>query len=183
MKAALIEQGFRPRSPKENQLVMWEFAERAEMERVLRVHGYARDDKEEHRRHMSVDVYKMHKESEKIKRSVDALLSVSADAKTQVRQLQIEIAESRRRILELEAAPLDWPRHENHVNTQIPADTFFASQCGLQRIAESCSEMRYFAAFCTPSSPSGSRIEFPQTAYTRPHTDTETTQMRTNSAI
>ncbi len=104
MKSALIEQGFRPRSTKENQLVMWEFAERAEMERVLRVHGYARDDKEEHRRHMSVDVYKMHKESEKIKRSVDALLSVPADAETQMRQLQIEIAESRRRILELEAA-------------------------------------------------------------------------------
>ena len=106
MKSALIEQGFRPRSPKENQLVMWEFAERAEMERVLRVHGYERDDRDVHRKHMSVDVYKMQKESEKMKRSVDALLSVPADAdrEAQVRRLQIEIAESRRRILELEAA-------------------------------------------------------------------------------
>ena len=99
MKAALIEQGFRPRSPKENQLVMWEFSERAEMERVLRVHGCERDDKDVHRKHLSVDEFKLQKETAKlIHRAADLRnANVSAD------QMQRELAESRKKIAELEA--------------------------------------------------------------------------------
>jgi len=100
MKAALIEQGFKPRSPKENQLVMWEFSERAEMERVLRVHGCERDDKDVHRKHLSVDEFKLQKETAKlIRRAADLRnANVSAD------QMQRELAESKKRIAELESA-------------------------------------------------------------------------------
>ena len=100
MKAALIEQGFKPRSPKENQLVMWEFSERAEMERVLRVHGCERDDKDVHRKHLSVDEFKLQKETAKlIRRDADLRnANVSAD------QMQRELAESRKKIAELESA-------------------------------------------------------------------------------
>ena len=99
MKAALIEQGFKPRSPKENQLVMWEFSERAEMEHVLRVHGCERDDKNVHRKHLSVDEFKLQKETAKlIRRAADLRnANVSAD------QIQRELAESRKKIAELEA--------------------------------------------------------------------------------
>ena len=100
MKAALIEQGFRPRSPKENQLVMWEFAERGERERVLRVHGCERDDKDVHRKHLSVDEFKLQKETAKlIRRAADLRnANVSAD------QMQRELAESRKMIAKLELA-------------------------------------------------------------------------------
>ena len=99
MKAALIEQGFKPRSPKENQLVMWEFSERAEMERVLCVHGCERDDKDVHRKHLSVDKFKLQKETAKlIRRAADLRnANVSAD------QMQRELAESRKKIAELES--------------------------------------------------------------------------------
>ncbi len=100
MKSALIEQGFKPRGTKENQLVMWEFAERAEMERVLRVHGCERDDKDVHRKHLSVDEFKLQKETAKlIRRAADLRnANVSAD------QMQRELAESRKKIAELESA-------------------------------------------------------------------------------
>ena len=100
MKAAMIEQGFRPRSPKENQLVMWEFSERAEMERVLCVHGCERDDKDVHRNHLPVDEFKLQKETAKlIRRAADLRnANVSAD------QMQRELAESRKMIAKLESA-------------------------------------------------------------------------------
>lgn len=100
MKAALIEQGFRPRSPKENQLVMWEFSERAEMERVLRVHGCERDDKDVHRKHLSVDEFKLQKETAKlIRRAADL-----RNANISEEQMQRELAESRKMIAKLESA-------------------------------------------------------------------------------
>lgn len=100
MKSALIEQGFRPRSPKENQLVMWEFSERAEMERVLRVHGCERDDKDVHRKHLSVDEFKLQKETAKLIRRAADLRNVNASAD----QMQRELAESRKKIAKLESA-------------------------------------------------------------------------------
>ena len=105
MKAALIEEGFDPRGPKENQLVMWEAAERAEMERVLRTYGFERDDRELSRKHLDIDEYKVYQESKKMIGCMKELQSarrgdLSAD---QARELQLEIAASRRRIAELEA--------------------------------------------------------------------------------
>ena len=104
MKAALIEQGFKPRNPKENQLVMWEFAERAEMERVLRTHGLERDDKELHRKHLSVEEYKVRRETEKMNHCMRELMRTdSSDSSADfVSSLQDQIAESRQRIIELE---------------------------------------------------------------------------------
>ena len=100
MKAALIEQGFKPRSSKENQLVMWEFAERAEMERVLRVHGCERDDKDVHRKHLSVDEFKLQKETAKLIRRAADLRNANLSAE----QMQRELAESRKKIAKLESA-------------------------------------------------------------------------------
>lgn len=100
MKAALIEQGFKPRSPKENQLVMWEFSERAEMERVLRVHGFERDDKDVHRKHLSVEEFKLKKETDKLIQRAAALRTVSNDDTDLLMQ---ELAESRKRIAAIEA--------------------------------------------------------------------------------
>ena len=100
MKAALIEQGFRLRSPKENQLVMWEFSERTEMEHVLRIHGCERDDKDVHREHLSVDEFKLQKETAKlIRRAADL-----RNANVSEEQMQRELAESRKKIAELESA-------------------------------------------------------------------------------
>lgn len=48
MKQALIEEGFKPKTTKDNQLVMWEEAERREMERILHRHGFVREDKNAH---------------------------------------------------------------------------------------------------------------------------------------
>ena len=105
MKAALIEEGFDPRSPKENQLVMWEAAERAEMERVLRTHGFERDDRELRRKHLDVDEYKVYQESRRMIGCMKKLQSarrgdLSAD---RANELQLEITASRKRIAELEA--------------------------------------------------------------------------------
>ena len=101
MKAALIEQGFRPRSPKENQLVMWEFAERAEMERVLRTHGMEREDKNVRRRHLSVDDYKLQRETEKLIQRA-AAYHACEDAES-AEMMQQELIESRRTIAAMEA--------------------------------------------------------------------------------
>ena len=101
MKAALIEQGFRPRSPKENQLVMWEYAERAEMDRVLRVHGMEREDKNLHRRHLSVDEYKLQKETDKLIQRAAALRSPDSEKSSD--ELQQELKISRSIIAKMEA--------------------------------------------------------------------------------
>lgn len=66
MKQALIEQGFKPRSPKDNQLVMWEASERAEMESILHQHGYVREDKNAHYAHMTVEDFKYSQDLKKL---------------------------------------------------------------------------------------------------------------------
>ena len=103
MKAALIEQGFKPRSPKENQLVMWEFSERAEMERVLRTHGLERDNKDIHRKHLSVDEYKLQKETDQMIRRAAELRSCGEKDALRTDKLEQELAESRKRIAAIEA--------------------------------------------------------------------------------
>lgn len=66
MKSALIEQGFNPKSIKENQLVMWEDSERCIMEKILNAHGFSREDKNAKYEHLNVDDFKKHQDEKRI---------------------------------------------------------------------------------------------------------------------
>ena len=77
MKQALIEQGFRPRTPKDNQLVMWEAAERAAMESILHRHGYVREDRHAHHAHMTVEDYKMSQDMKRYQEKLRASVIVT----------------------------------------------------------------------------------------------------------
>lgn len=66
MRAALVEQGFNPKSIRENQLVAWEESEREEMERILHQHGFSRDDKNAKYAHQTVEEYKKSQDEKKI---------------------------------------------------------------------------------------------------------------------
>lgn len=67
MKQALIEEGFKPKTTKDNQLVMWEEAERKEMERILHRHGFVREDKNAHYAHMTVEDFKYSQDLKKLR--------------------------------------------------------------------------------------------------------------------
>ncbi len=103
MKSALIEQGFRPRSPKENQLVMWEHSERAAMEQILRTHGFERENKHSHRAHLSVDDYKLQRETETLIRRANALRAQKTDDPAEIEKMQRALLESRKKIAAMEA--------------------------------------------------------------------------------
>ncbi len=83
MKQALIEQGFKPHSPKDNQLVLWEAAERAAMEKILHLHGFMREDRHAHHAHMTVEDYKYSQDlkryQEKLRESVSVTESDRKD--------------------------------------------------------------------------------------------------------
>lgn len=66
MKSALIEQGFNPKSTRENQLVMWEENERQVMEEILKKYGFEREDKQAKYAHQTVDDYKKSQDEKKI---------------------------------------------------------------------------------------------------------------------
>lgn len=93
MKSALIEQGFNPKSIKENQLTAWEGSERAYMEELLNQHGFAKEDKNAKYAHQTVDEFKRTQDEKKIisalrktKHISDAELSVG-----HVRQLKTKL--------------------------------------------------------------------------------------------
>lgn len=96
MKAALREQGIEARSPKENQVVMWEESERAEMERILIRHGFAREDKGAKYKHMSVEDYKKHKDEQNMVKTIRQKLNVTPGETSQsnVRKLKEKLLES-----------------------------------------------------------------------------------------
>lgn len=93
MKQALIEQGFKPRTTKENQLVLWESSERAAMESILHQHGYVREDKGVHRAHMTVEDYKQSQDvkryQEKLRASV--IVTESDHRDENIRQLKEQL--------------------------------------------------------------------------------------------
>ena len=100
MRAALREMGFVPKNSSVNQLVMWEESERRFMEELLRRHGYAREDKDAHYQHMTVDQYKSSQEAKRITSALRA--SRSDDRLDDMRALQMRLAasEHRTRLLE-----------------------------------------------------------------------------------
>ena len=104
MKAALIEQGFSPKGTKNNQLVLWEAAERSEMERILHEHKYVRAEKQDYHRHMTVEEYKYKMAEAPIYEALRKQHFVSPEKITEenIRKLKMIAASSKERITVLE---------------------------------------------------------------------------------
>jgi hypothetical protein len=66
MKAALIEQGFKPKNGRENQLVMWEKFEMSELEKILNRFGLNRNVKRATHDHMTVPEFKKSVDEKKL---------------------------------------------------------------------------------------------------------------------
>lgn len=81
MRAALIEQGFKPQHGN-NQLEQWEASEREKMERILHSYGFARDDKKLHRAHLDIDEYKTRQDARRMELLLRRLHSVQPADRT-----------------------------------------------------------------------------------------------------
>ena len=95
MKAALIEQGFVPKTPKVNQLVAWEESERSVMEKILNRHGIEREDKNAHYDHMTVDEYKSFKDEDKFMKKIEKIFAVSDNdlQSNEIRKIRLKMKE------------------------------------------------------------------------------------------
>ena len=104
MKAALIEQGFSPKGTKNNQLVLWEAAERCEMERILHEHEFVRAEKQDYHRHMTVEEYKYKMAEAPIHDALRKQHFVSPEKITEenIRKLKMLASSSKERINVLE---------------------------------------------------------------------------------
>lgn len=79
-KQALIEQGFVPEGKKKNQAVMWEESEREFMTELLHRHQLERDNKNNHRSHLTIGQFKAECErAEKLKADLEILSKKGAD--------------------------------------------------------------------------------------------------------
>lgn len=79
-KQALIEQGFVPEGKKKNQAVMWEESEREFMTELLHRHQLERDNKNNHRSHLTIGQFKAECErAEKLKADLEILSQKGAD--------------------------------------------------------------------------------------------------------
>ncbi len=77
MKSALIEQGFNPRSIRENQLTAWEESERTYMEELLNRHGFTREDKNANYVHQTVEDFKRTQDEKKIIPAIRKIKNIS----------------------------------------------------------------------------------------------------------
>ena len=104
MKAALIEQGFAPKGTKNNQLVLWEAAERKAMEKILHDHKYVRAEKQDYHKHMSVEEYKFKMAEAPMREALRKQHFVSSEKITEenIRKLRMSVESSKERIAELE---------------------------------------------------------------------------------
>lgn len=104
MKSALIEQGFNPKSIKENQLVMWEENERQVMEKILNKYGFEREDKQAKYAHQTVDDYKKSQDEKKIISALKTARKVSVEDLTaeKIRRLheKLKLLEKKNETLE-----------------------------------------------------------------------------------
>ncbi len=81
MKRALIEQGFSAAHKKDNELIAWEESERKFMTEILRRHNLERDNKNNHRSHLSITEYKAQQaELEKMKAQTERIKANVAGA-------------------------------------------------------------------------------------------------------
>lgn len=79
-KQALIEQGFIPEGKMKNQAVMWEESEREFMTELLHRHQLERDNKNNHRAHLTIGQFKAECErAEKLKADLEILSQKGAD--------------------------------------------------------------------------------------------------------
>ena len=104
MKSALIEQGFTPKGSRENQLVLWEERERIEMERILQSHGYAREDKDAHYAHMTVEEYKAAKDNAHLLERMREMQTVTVPDSQEgfVRSIQMQLNAEKQKVAALE---------------------------------------------------------------------------------
>ena len=153
MKSALIEQGFTPKGSRENQLVLWEEQERIEMERILQSHGYAREDKDAHYAHMTVEEYKAAKDNAHLLERMREMQTVSVPDSQEgfVRSIQMQLNAEKQKV-----AALERERHS-------PYKAFFYSSQEKQawilrrlkrwmfRIAKLITALKHRSAMCSSS--------------------------------
>lgn len=102
MKAALEEMGFRAKGIKENQLVLWEQAEKKIMDQILQTRGFSREDKNVKHKHMSVDEYKAMMRQEQLRKNIGTRLGLINEEQKTKRELQASLAASRKKVEQLE---------------------------------------------------------------------------------
>ena len=93
MKSALIEQGFNPKSIRENQLTAWEESERTYMEELLNRHGFTREDKNANYVHQTVEDFKRTQDEKKIIPAIRKIKNISDSELSveHVRQLKTKL--------------------------------------------------------------------------------------------
>ncbi|MDE6004800.1 MAG: plasmid recombination protein, partial [Oscillospiraceae bacterium] len=93
MKSALMEQGFHPKSIKENQLTAWEENERAYMEKILSQHRFTREDKNAKCAHQNIEEFKKTQDEKKIISAIRKMKHISDSELSveHVRQLKTKL--------------------------------------------------------------------------------------------
>ena len=104
MKAALDEMGFQAKGQRINRLVLWEEQERNEMEHILQQHGYAREDKNAHYAHMSVEDFKASRDKDRMRQKLRESQHVTEEdlSAENVRSLRSALTAAEQRVSELE---------------------------------------------------------------------------------
>ena len=104
MKAALVEQGFRPKGITTNHLVEWEMSERKAMETIVNSYGYEREEMNANYKHLSVEEFKIREDEKTIRAALRRNRFVSSDdmSKENVRNLMFKISSADKKIAALE---------------------------------------------------------------------------------
>ena len=104
MSLALDEQGFSASTKKMNRLVAWELSERTEMEKILKKHGFEREDKQATYEHMTVDDYKTKEAEENIIETLKQTLAFSDSElnKEHLQSLRTRLSAAEKKISKLE---------------------------------------------------------------------------------
>lgn len=104
MKAALVEQGFRPKGITTNHLVEWEMSERKAMETIVNSYGYEREEMNANYKHLSVEEFKIREDEKTIRAALRRNRFVSSDdmSKENVRNLMFKISSADIKIAALE---------------------------------------------------------------------------------
>jgi hypothetical protein len=91
MKGALIQQGFKAKNSKENQLVDWENSEREVMNKILEQHNLQSTEKQKSRPHLTVDDFKRTQDAFKLLGYLSQIPSEQEITAVNVRNLKSKI--------------------------------------------------------------------------------------------